>query len=233
MDKQLHPEEQHLKNSEVITDIVIGISDGLMVPFALVAGLSGVVDSNNIIVFAGVTAIGAGSIAMGLGGYLTGKTEMDHYQSELRSEYDEAEELPQREKEKAKDFFANLGLSDAMQQEATEEVIKDKEKWVEFKMKHELGLQKTDPKRAIKSGLNIGSSYIVGGLVPISPYFFIDEPIEALKYSAIITLVCLFVFGWLKSKFTGLNPWKGALRVAIIGALAAGAAFFVARLFEV
>jgi VIT1/CCC1 family predicted Fe2+/Mn2+ transporter len=232
MDTHLHHEEQHLKSSELITDIVIGMSDGLTVPFALAAGLSGAVDSTTIIVVAGIAEIAAGSIAMGLGGYLAGKTELDHYQSELKREYDEVERVPHREKQEVKDFFANLGLSEAMQEQATEEVIKDKEKWVDFMMKYELGLEKPDPKRAIKSGLNIGLSYVVGGLVPLSPYFFIAEPVEALKLSAVVTLLCLFVFGWLKSKFTGINPWAGALRVTIIGALAAGAAFFVASLFE-
>jgi VIT1/CCC1 family predicted Fe2+/Mn2+ transporter len=232
LDTHLHHKEQHLNSSEFITDVVIGMSDGLTVPFALAAGLSGAVDSTTIIVIAGIAEIAAGSIAMGLGGYLAGKTEMDHYQTELRREYDEVEKVPHREKQEVKDFFANLGLSEDMQQQATEEVIKDKEKWVDFMMKYELGLQKPDPKRAIKSGLNIGLAYVVGGLVPLSPYFFLDEPIAALRYSALVTLICLFVFGWLKSKFTGINPWAGALRVTLIGALAAGAAFFVASLFE-
>lgn len=231
MDTHLHPEE-HLQSSEVIRDVVIGMSDGLTVPFALAAGLSGAIDSTGIIIIAGLAEIAAGSIAMGLGGYLAGKTETDHYNSELKREYEEVEKLPHREKEEVKDFFANLGLSKELQEQATNEVIKDKEKWVDFMMKYELGLEKPDPKRALKSGLNIGLSYIVGGLVPLSPYFFLDEPTAALKYSAVITLLCLFIFGWLKSKFTGVNPWEGALRVTIIGALAAGAAFFVARLFE-
>ena len=232
MDTHLHHEEQHLQSSEVIRDVVIGMSDGLTVPFALAAGLSGAIDSTAIIIIAGFAEIAAGSIAMGLGGYLAGKTETDHYRSELRREYEEVERVPHREKEEVKDFFANLGLSDEIQEQATNEVIKDKEKWVDFMMKYELGLEKPDPKRALKSGLNIGLSYIVGGLVPLSPYFFVEEPTTGLKYSAIITLICLFIFGWLKSKFTGVNPWSGALRVTIIGALAAGAAFFVATLFE-
>ena len=232
MDTHLHHEEQHLQSSEVIRDVVIGMSDGLTVPFALAAGLSGAIDSTGIIIIAGLAEIAAGSIAMGLGGYLAGKTEIDHYQSELKREYEEVEKVPHREKEEVKDFFANLGLSDEIQEQATNEVIKDKEKWVDFMMKYELGLEKPDPKRALKSGLNIGLSYIVGGLVPLSPYFFVEEPTTGLKYSAIITLICLFIFGWLKSKFTGVNPWSGALRVTIIGALAAGAAFFVATLFE-
>jgi VIT1/CCC1 family predicted Fe2+/Mn2+ transporter len=223
LDTHLHHEEQHLKSSELITDVVIGMSDGLTVPFALAAGLSGALDSTGIIIIAGLAEIAAGSIAMGLGGYLAGKTELDHYSSELKREYEEVEKVPHREKQEVKDFFARLGLS--------EEIIKDKKKWVEFMMKYELGLEKPDPKRALKSGLNISLSYAVGGLVPLSPYFFTDMPITALKYSAILTLICLFIFGWLKSKFTGVNPWAGALRVTIIGALAAGAAFFVASLF--
>ena len=123
-------------------------------------------------------------------------------------------------------------MSRELQTQAVEEIAKDKEKWVDFMMKHELGLERPDPKRATKSALNIGSSYIVGGLVPLSPYFFLDEPIEALKISAIVTLICLFVFGYLKSRFTGVNPVEGAIRVALIGALAATTAFGVAKLFE-
>jgi vacuolar iron transporter family protein len=232
LDTHLHHHEEHLQSSELIRDVVIGMSDGLTVPFALAAGLSGAIDSTGIIIVAGLAEIAAGSIAMGLGGYLAGKTEMDHYTSELKREYDEVEKVPHREKAEVKEFFANLGLSEEMQEQATNEVIKDKEKWVDFMMKYELGLEKPDPKRALKSGTNIGLSYIVGGLVPLSPYFFSDSSSTALKYSAVITLICLFVFGWFKSKFTGINPWSGALRVTIIGAAAAGAAFFVASLFE-
>lgn len=230
-DRQSHHEE-HLKSSEALRDIVIGMSDGLTVPFALAAGLSGAVDSTNIIVIAGIAEIAAGSIAMGLGGYLAGKTEQDHYSSEEKREYYEVENLREREMEETKEFFANIGLSKELQDKATEEISKEKKQWVDFMMKYELGLEKPDPKRATKSALNIGLSYIVGGLVPLSPYFFVQSPVEGLKISAGVTLLCLFIFGWFKSKITGINPWSGALRVALIGAAAAGAAFGVAKLFE-
>jgi vacuolar iron transporter family protein len=231
MDTSLSHEEKHLKSSDFITDIVIGMSDGLTVPFALAAGLSGAVSSNSIIVIACIAEIAAGSIAMGLGGYLAGKTEIDHYRSELKREYDEVERVPELEKQEVKEFFANIGLSEEMQEKATEEIAKDKKQWVDFMMKHELGLEKPDPKRALRSALNIGLSYAVGGFVPLSPYFFVTTPSEGLKISAIVTLVSLFIFGFLKSKITSVNPWQGALRVTLIGALAAAAAFGVAKLF--
>ncbi|HEX6179896.1 MAG TPA: VIT1/CCC1 transporter family protein, partial [Chitinophagaceae bacterium] len=179
-----------------------------------------------------IGAVAAGSIAMGLGGYLAGKTEIDHYHSELRREYDEVERLPHKEKEEVKEFFANLGLSVEVQQQAVEEMTKDKEKWVDFMMKYELGLDKPDPKRARKSAFNIGLSYVVGGLVPLLPYFFTDNAIEGLKYSSVITIICLFIFGYFKSKFTGVNPWAGATRVMLIGAVAAGCAFGIAKLIQ-
>ena len=234
MDTHLHHDhkEDHLKSSDMLRDIVIGMSDGLTVPFALAAGLSGAVSSSNIIVIAGIAEICAGSIAMGLGGYLAGKTEQDHYSSEVKREYDEVENLRHREIEETKEFFANIGLSPALQEQATEEIAGDKDRWVDFMMKYELGLEKPDPKRATKSALNIGLSYIAGGIIPLSPYFFIDNSTEALKISVIATLVCLFVFGYFKSKITGINAWLGALRVMMIGALAAAAAFGVAKLFE-
>ena len=225
-------QEEHLTSSAWLTDIVIGMSDGLTVPFALAAGLSGAVSSTGIIVIAGIAEIAAGSIAMGLGGYLAGKTEIDHYNSELKREYEEVELVPEKEKEEVREFFGNLGLSEEVQKQAVEEIAKDKKKWVDFMMKYELGLDKPDPKRATKSALNIGLSYAVGGLVPLSPYFFTDTPLEALKYSAIITLLCLFVFGYFKSRMTGVHPLKGALKVMLIGAVAASAAYGVAKIFE-
>lgn len=225
-------QEEHLSSSAWLRDVVIGMSDGLTVPFALAAGLSGAVSSTGIIVIAGIAEIAAGSIAMGLGGYLAGKTEIDHYNSELKREYEEVELVPEKEKEEVRAFFGNLGLSEEVQKQAVEEIAKDKKKWVDFMMKYELGLDVPDPKRATKSALNIGLSYVVGGLVPLSPYFFTDVPVEALKYSAIVTLICLFIFGYFKSRMTGVHPLKGALKVMLIGAVAASAAFGVAKIFE-
>ena len=228
-DTHLHHEE-HLQSSDLLTDIVIGMSDGLTVPFALAAGLSGAVQSTGLIVIAGLAEIAAGSIAMGLGGYLAGKTEIDHYNSELRREYDEVEHLPDKEREEVKEFFAKLGLSEELQEQAVHEMTKDKDQWVDFMMKYELGLDKPDPRRARKSAFNIGISYVVGGLIPLTPYFFVHSAITGLRISAAITIVCLFVFGYFKSKITGVNPIGGAIRVTLIGALAAGCAFAIARL---
>ena len=235
MDTHLHHSpkphhEEHLKSSDTLRDIVIGMSDGLTVPFALAAGLSGAVDSTNIIIIAGIAEIAAGSIAMGLGGYLAGKTEQDHYNSEEKREYYEVDNLRDKELDETKEFFASIGLSKDIQDKATEEIAKDKKRWVDFMMKYELGLEKPDPKRATKSALNIGLSYIAGGLVPLSPYFFVTSPTEGLKISIVVTIICLFIFGWFKSKITGINPWSGAMRVALIGAAAAGAAFGIAKL---
>ncbi len=227
----LHP-EKHLESSDFLRDVVIGMSDGLTVPFALAAGLSGAVSSSSIIVIAGIAEIAAGSIAMGLGGYLSGKTEQDHYKNEVAREHYEVENLREKEIEETREFFANIGLSPEVQQQATDEIAQDKDRWVDFMMKYELGLDKPDPKRATKSALNIGASYVVGGIIPLSPYFFISDSFEALKYSVVATLICLFVFGFFKSKATGVNPFFGAIRTMLIGAVAAGAAFGVAKLFE-
>jgi VIT1/CCC1 family predicted Fe2+/Mn2+ transporter len=223
-------EEKHFKSSDLITDIVIGMSDGLTVPFALAAGLSGAVASTGIVITAGIAEIAAGSIAMGLGGYLAGKTEQDHYNSELKREQEEVEVVPEREKQEVRDVFAEMGLSKETQNIIADEMAKDKEKWIDFMMKYELGLDKPDPKRARNSALNIGISYIVGGLVPLSPYFFAEQPIDGLKWSAVITVICLFIFGYFKAKFTGQKPLGGAIRVMLIGSTAAAAAFFIARL---
>ena len=225
--------EDHFKSSELVSDIVIGMSDGLTVPFALAAGLSGVHDIHtSTIITAGFAEIIAGSIAMGLGGYLSGKTEQDHYYSEQKREEWEVDNLPEREKEEVRVIFADMGMSEGTQKQIVEEMSKDKEKWVDFMMRYELGLEKPDPKRARNSALNIGISYIVGGLVPLSPYFFTQSPEQGLKFSCTITVICLFIFGFFKAKVTGQNPWGGAIRVMLIGSVAAAAAFFIARLFN-
>jgi vacuolar iron transporter family protein len=161
--------EQHLSSSAFISDVVIGMADGLTVPFALAAGLSGAVDSNAIIVTAGIAEIVAGSIAMGLGGFLAGQTEVEHYAAELKREAWEVTHLREREITETKEIFADMGLSPELQEVVTNEIAKDDARWVNFMMKYELGLEKPDPKRASKSALTIGFSYIVGGIIPLMP----------------------------------------------------------------
>ena len=227
-----HLHEKHLKSSDFITDIVIGMSDGLTVPFALAAGLSGAVASSAIVTTAGIAEIVAGSIAMGLGGYLAGQTEQEHYESELKREYEEVERVPEREKEEIREVFEGYGLTPEAQEIVVEAISKDKDKWVDFMMRFELGLEKPNPNRARNSALTIGISYIVGGFVPLVPYFYVNDPKSGLLYSAEITLLALLVFGYFKSKVTDQNPWIGSLKVASIGAAAAAAAYFVATLFQ-
>lgn len=224
--------EEHLYSSAFITDIVIGMSDGLTVPFALAAGLSGAVQSNGIVITAGIAEIVAGSIAMGLGGYLAGKTEQEHFQSELKREYEEVETIPEKEKEEVKAVFAEYGLNEQTQIIIAEELAKDKNKWVDFMMKYELGLEKPDANRARNSAATIGISYIVGGLIPLTAYFVTHTPLEGLYVSSMLTVICLFIFGYFKSKVTGQPPFKGALKVMMIGIAAAAAAFLVAKAFN-
>jgi vacuolar iron transporter family protein len=226
-----HPEE-HFQSSEVVKDIVIGMADGLTVPFALAAGLSGAVDSNTIVITAGIAEIIAGSIAMGLGGYLAGKTEVDHYSSELKREYDEVDRVPEREKQEIRDILSDYGISKNAQDLVADELALNKDKWVDFMMRFELGLEEPHPQRARKSAANIALSYIVGGFIPLSAYFFTSHPHEGLLISSVITLIALFIFGYMKSKFTGQSPIKGAMRTLLVGALAATAAFVIASLIS-
>jgi VIT1/CCC1 family predicted Fe2+/Mn2+ transporter len=224
--------EYHLKNSDFITDTVIGMSDGLTVPFALAAGLSGAVNSNSIIITAGLAEIVAGCIAMGLGGYLAGKTEQDHYQSELKREYEEVDRVPEKELQEVEDVFADYGLSENSRKAIALEMSKDKTNWVNFMMRFELGLEEPNPNRARNSALTIGAAYFVGGLLPLSAYFITPEPMKGLIISAIFTTICLFVFGYFKSSVTGQPPVTGAFKVTMIGLLAAAAAFGIAKIIS-
>jgi len=225
-------EEKHFESSDVVKDIVIGMADGLTVPFALAAGLSGAVDSNVIVITAGIAEIIAGSIAMGLGGYLAGKTDADHYNSELKREYDEVENLPDKEKQEIREVLGEYGISSSTQHAVANELALDKNKWVDFMMKFELGLEEPKPKRASQSARNIALSYVAGGFIPLSAYFFTAHPRDGLIFSAAITLVALLAFGFFKAKVTGQPVWQGAYRTAFIGALAAAAAFFIARIIS-
>lgn len=226
-----HHREEHFQQSEAVRDIVIGMADGLTVPFALAAGLSGAVSDTHIIVTAGLAEIVAGSIAMGLGGYLAGKTEVEHYDSELKREYRECVTHYDTERKEVMEILGQYGLSKQSQELVMNEMEKDTDKWVEFMMRFELGLEKPDPARARKSAMNIGLSYVVGGIIPLTAYMFTDDTHKGLLYSSIITVLCLMVFGYFKSKITGQLPLKGALRTAVIGVIAAGAAYGLASLF--
>lgn len=222
--------EEHFESPQIVRDFVIGMSDGLTVPFALAAGLSGVVDSTSIVITAGLAEIAAGSIAMGLGGYLAGRTEIEHYESEERREFDEIENKHEIEIKETKEIFAEYGLSEPLQETIAKEMAKNPRKWVDFMMRFELGLERPDKNRAHQSALVIGISYIIGGLIPLSAYFFTDTAFQGLVYSSIITVICLIVFGLVKSKLTGQPLFKGALRVAVVGGAAAAAAFLIAKL---
>lgn len=222
--------EHHLTSSAVLQDVVIGLSDGLTVPFALAAGLSGAVASSGLVITAGLAEIAAGSIAMGLGGYLAGRTEVEHYAAELAREHREVREVPHVERAEVDELLAEIGLSEATRAQAVQELTADPDQWVRFMMKYELGLEQPDPKQAPKSAATIAGAYATGGLIPLSAYFFTATPAQGLLWSAAITLLCLLVFGYFKSRLTGQPPAAGALRMAAIGALAAGAAYGVARL---
>jgi VIT1/CCC1 family predicted Fe2+/Mn2+ transporter len=225
-------EEKHFTGSEMVRDVVIGMSDGLTVPFALAAGLSGAVDNNKIIITAGIAEIIAGSIAMGLGGYLAAKTEYEHYEAELAREYEEIERVPEREIAETKEIFSAYGLSEESVDSIVAELSKNKDHWAEFMMRYELGLEKPEVKRAARSAFNIGVSYIIGGLIPLLAYIFTELPADGFMISTVTTLMALFIFGFVKSKFIGQPPFKGAIRVLIIGALAAGVAYITGRLFN-
>jgi VIT1/CCC1 family predicted Fe2+/Mn2+ transporter len=224
--------EKHFTGSQRVRDIVIGMSDGLTVPFALTAGLTGAVASNTIIITAGFAEIIAGSIAMGLGGFLAGKTDYEHFFSEKKREYAEVKEIPGMEKQEVREILATYGISEENQHRFVEDLACNEDKWVDFMMRFELGLEEPELSRARKSALTIAVAYVVGGLIPLFSYFFTPTPLKGLIYSIFITLAALLGFGYFKSSMTGQNPWSGAVKTAIIGAIAAGAAFFLARLIS-
>ena len=222
--------EKHFTAGESVRDVVIGMSDGLTVPFALAAGLTGAVAQTGIIVTAGLAEIAAGSIAMGLGGYLAARSDADHYRSERAREEGEVRELPDREREEVAQIFQGYGLSDVEIAPVLRAFESKPAAWVDFMMRYELGLEEPDPRRALGSALTIGGAYIAGGLVPLLPYMLARTTAAALPASVGFTLVALAVFGWVKGHFTGVSPLRSAAQTALVGGLAAAAAFALAKL---
>jgi VIT1/CCC1 family predicted Fe2+/Mn2+ transporter len=221
--------ERHFTASETVRDIVIGMSDGLTVPFALAAGLSGAITSTGVIVIAGLAEIAAGSIAMGLGGYLAAKSDAEHYASERAREHLEVKEKPTVEAMEVMEVFRSYGLTAEESAPIVEALRKHPDAWIDFMMRFELGLEKPDPKRALKSAFTIAGAYIAGGLIPLLPYMILSRARAALLFSVGATLAALWIFGYVKGRFTGTTPGRSAFQTILIGGLAAAAAFLIAR----
>ena len=222
--------EQHFRSSASIRDLVIGMSDGLTVPFAIAAGLSGVLDATHIVVTAGLAEIAAGSLSMGLGGYLAAKSDADHYRAERRREEREIVEMPEAEVHEVATILAGYGLDGPRALEVAEAFKERPKEWVDFMMRYELDLAEPDPKRIVVSPLTIGGAYAAGGIIPLFPYFLVNSVHAALPYSVAATVVALFAFGWFKGHFTGAKPLSSALQTVLVGGLAALAAYSLARL---
>ena len=221
--------ERHFTAGETVRDMVIGMSDGLTVPFALAAGLSGAVSSPSLVVIAGLAEVAAGSIAMGLGGYLAARGDAEHYAKERATEERELKEIPEVEAQEVLEIFENYGVTAEQGKHVVDALRKNPKAWVDFMMRFELGLDEPDPRRALRSAVTIAGSYVVGGLIPLAPYMLAPKGGTALLWSVVVTLSALTLFGYVKGRFTGTTPVRSAVQTMLIGGAAAGAAFAIAK----
>jgi VIT1/CCC1 family predicted Fe2+/Mn2+ transporter len=221
--------ERHFTAGATVRDLVLGMADGLTVPFALAAGLSGAVASTHVVVVAGVAEIAAGAIAMGLGGYLAARSDAEHYARERVREFDETGTRPHEEAAEVAAVLETFGLTPAESAPVVASLRRRPEAWVDFLMRFELGLERPDPARALRSALTIGGAYVAGGAIPLAPYVLLPTARAALATSAACTLVALGVFGWLKGRVAGSRPWRSAVETMLIGGVAAAAAYAIAR----
>jgi VIT1/CCC1 family predicted Fe2+/Mn2+ transporter len=227
-----HHSEHHFESSETVRDIVIGMADGLTVPFALAAGLTGAVDASRLIVIAGLAEIAAGSIAMGLGGYLAARGDAEHYESERAREEREIVEKTEFERREVLEILESYGLTTAEAAPILVAFEKNPKVWVDWMMRFELGLEEPHPDRARHSAMAISLSYIAGGLIPLTPYMLIPHALTAMRFSVVATILALAIFGYVKGRFTGAPPVLSSVRTTIIGGLAAAAAYGIARLIS-
>ena len=224
--------EHHFESTETVRDIVIGLSDGLTVPFALAAGLSGAVASSHIVVLAGLAEIAAGSIAMGLGGYLAARGDAEHYVSERQREEREILDRTHDEEEEIYEIFSHYAVDRASAAPVIAALKQNPTAWVDFMMRFELGLEEPAASRAVSSALTIAGSYIAGGLIPLLPYMLIESNLQALQLSTIITLAALALFGALKGKLVGTGWLRSAIQTTLIGGTAAAVAYALASLLN-
>lgn len=224
--------ERHFTASDTVRDIVIGMSDGLTVPFALAAGLSGVVGTTAVVVTAGLAEIAAGSIAMGLGGYLAARSDAEHYASERAREQSEVQRMPETEAEEVAAIFQSYGLTSDESKPIVEALRRQPDAWIDFMMRYELGLEKPDPRRAVISAATIAGAYIAGGFIPLGPYILLPVASTAFTVSVVFTLIALAIFGYIKGHFTGTRPLRSAIQTTLIGGIAAAMAFLIARVIS-
>ena len=222
-------EEKHNKNTNLVKDIIIGMADGLTVPFALTAGLSGVLNTTHLIIVSGLAEITAGCISMGLGGFLAGQSETEHYDAELKREYDEIEQVPLTELKEVEDIFSEMGVEQSLSKEVALQISRDKNRWVDLMMKLELRMERPSKNQAAITAGTIALSYLAGGFIPLFPYIIFDNSKTGFKVSCIVTIMALIAFGYFKSKMTGQPPLKGTIKVTITGIIAAAAAFLLAK----
>ena len=228
----MHHHEEHFRSSNVVRDIVIGMADGLTVPFALAAGLTGAVDASRVVVIAGLAEIVAGSIAMGLGGYLAARSDAEHYASERAREEQEVIEKPDAERAEVREILVTYGLTREQSAPILAAFEAQPKAWVDWMMRFELGLEEPDPRRAVRSAATIAAAYVAGGLIPLTPYMLAAHALTALKFSVAATVVALAIFGYVKGRYTGAPPMRSAIQTTVIGGLAAGAAFGIAKLIS-
>lgn len=228
----VHHKEKHFTAGDVVRDVIIGVSDGLTVPFALAAGLSGASAPSSLILTAGLAEVAAGAISMGLGGYLAAKSEADHYRRELKREQEEIVAVPDTEAAEIGEILSRYGIQPREYYPVVDALRKNPQAWLEFMMRFELGLEKPEPRKALQSAVTIALAYVVGGLVPLLPYVFISIAQKAMLASIGVTLLALIFFGYVKGHFTGNRPIVSAIQTAFIGALASAAAFAMAKALQ-
>lgn len=226
------PAKHHAGTNDIVRDVVLGMADGLTVPFALAAGVTAAHGSSNLVITAGVAEIAAGAIAMGLGGYLAAQTELEHYRSAYSRELRETEIAPEEERTEVRDILSGIGLNGPHLHEVVDAIASDRQRWVNFMMRYELGLEQPNVRRAPFSAATIGASYVIGGIIPLLPYFFATDAMHALGISVVVTLIALFVFGIGKAKMTSTPLLISGLQTMAIGALASIVAFSLARLIH-
>lgn len=224
--------EKHFQSTETVRDVVIGLSDGLTVPFALAAGLSGAVANAHLVVLAGLAEIAAGSIAMGLGGYLAARGDSEHYASEMLREQGEVVTRPEDEAAEIYEIFEQYAVPREAATPVLHALQQNPKAYVDFMMRFELGLEKPEPGRASRSAMTIAFSYVAGGMIPLLPYMLVSTNTLALEISVVITLLALAIFGAVKGSLVGTGAIRSAVQTTLIGGAAAGAAYGLARLLN-
>jgi VIT1/CCC1 family predicted Fe2+/Mn2+ transporter len=225
-----HTEQVHAAGGPWVRDVMLGLNDGLVASFAVTSGVAGAFTTGNAAVMARLSEMLGGAVAMGLAAFISARSQVEFYESEIEREREEIERWPEREREEISAIYRDKGFAGPLLEQIVAHITSDPERWSNVMMREELGFNEESFDRPLRSAIAVGSSYLCGAFVPVWPYIFF-EPTVGVLISAISTVVVLFAVGALKTIITSRSWWRSGFESMLTVIAAASVTYAAGRLF--